>query len=86
MNNIYIGINIYISFFFRCNSESPALPTKEELGERIYETISKWYSDDEQAAKLTGMILEMNNNEIVELTQEEELLKNIVNKAEQALR
>ena len=32
------------------------------------------------------MILEMNNNEIVELTQEEELLKNIVNKAEQALR
>lgn len=45
------------------------------MGDKIFESILQWYPDEETAAKLTGMLLEINSNEIKKLTQEDKLLK-----------
>ena len=56
------------------------------MGEQIFEKILQWYPDEEIAAKLTGMLLEMNIEEIKKLTQENELLRCKASEAYQALR
>ncbi|CAB4002322.1 Embryonic polyadenylate-binding A [Paramuricea clavata] len=59
--------------------------SKTELGEKIFERILQWYMDEETTAKLTGMLLEMNIDEITKLTQEDELLKCKADEAFRAL-
>jgi hypothetical protein len=61
------------------------LASKTELGEQIFECILQWYPDEETTAKLTGMLLEMNVEEIEKLTQDNELLKCKANEAYTAL-
>lgn len=55
------------------------------MGEIIFERLLQWYTDDETTAKLTGMLLEMNINEVKKLTQNDELLKSKANEAYKAL-
>ena len=68
---------IVISSKLFCHSktteENPL--SKAELGDKIFERILQWYPDEKTTAKLTGMLLEMNINEIQKLMQEDELLK-----------
>ncbi|XP_028395402.1 uncharacterized protein LOC114519462 [Dendronephthya gigantea] len=59
--------------------------TKAEMGDKIFDRIQQWYPDDEMAAKLTGMLLEINSDEIKKLTQEDKLLKSKVDEAYHAM-
>ena len=69
----------------RSQTMDKRLPSKTELGEQVFEHMLQWYPDEEIAAKLTGMLLEMNIEEIKKLTQENELLRCKAKEAYQAL-
>lgn len=47
----------------------------EELGEKLFERILEWYVDEDTAAKLTGMLLEMNIDDIHQLIKDNDFLK-----------
>src|SRR5687768_12107468 len=48
---------------------------KRMLGERLYEEILKCIGSEVKTGKITGMILEMDNSEILNLLENEGLLK-----------
>jgi polyadenylate-binding protein len=56
---------------------------KTMLGEALFPKIQKLYPED--ASKLTGMLLEMDNAELVQMTEEEETLNDRVHTAYQVL-
>jgi len=64
-----------------------ALPQeqKQMLGERLYPLISRISMKDSDVGKITGMILEMENAEILMMLQDEELLQTKVNEAASVL-
>ncbi|XP_046855184.1 polyadenylate-binding protein-like [Xenia sp. Carnegie-2017] len=59
------------------NSEKEASSevSLEELGEKLFERILEWYVEEDTAAKLTGMLLEMNNDDIHQLIKDNDFLK-----------
>ena len=69
----------------RSQTTDKRMTSKTVLGDQIFEHILQWYPDEEIAAKLTGMLLEMNIEEIKKLTQENELLQCKANEAYQVL-
>lgn len=58
---------------------SPANSNKEMLGERLYNHIGKWYP--EMAGKITGMLLEIDNSELVSMMEDPDSLKAKVEEA-----
>ena len=54
-------------------------PTKQELGQRIYPTVHVKYP--ERAGKITGMILEMETDDIMELLDNSDLLQSKIEEA-----
>ena len=54
-------------------------PTKQELGQRIYPTVHVNYP--ERAGKITGMILEMETKDIMELLENPDLLNSKIEEA-----
>ncbi|PVU84869.1 hypothetical protein BB560_006587 [Smittium megazygosporum] len=56
---------------------------KSQLGEALYHIISK--TSEEQAGKITGMLLEMGNSEIVKLLRDEEALNAKITEALEVL-
>eukprot|EP00744_Colponema_vietnamica_P001400 GILI01002315.1.p1 GENE.GILI01002315.1~~GILI01002315.1.p1 ORF type:complete len:535 (+),score=140.40 GILI01002315.1:33-1637(+) len=57
---------------------------KNALGERLYAQIV--HIDQQQAAKITGMLLEMDNSEILSVLDDQALLRSKVDEAQQVLR
>ena len=53
----------------------------------IFAKVSTWYGgqDEEQTAKITGMILEMDKNDIMNVVNDDNLLKNKVDEARSVL-
>lgn len=49
------------------------------LGERLYDHIGKWYP--EMAGKITGMLLEIDNSELVSMINDQDSLKAKVEEA-----
>merc|ERR1719382_1059174 len=56
---------------------------KQMLGEKLFPAISKY--QPELAGKITGMMLEMDNSELLILLESEQQLRNKVNEALQVL-
>lgn len=54
---------------------------KQMLGERIYTLIDKMYGGRNDAGKITGMMLEMDNSELIMMLQDDELFRTKVNEA-----
>ena len=55
------------------------------LGERIYTLIDKMYGASNDAGKITGMMLEMENSELIMLLQDDELFRSKVQEAANVL-
>lgn len=51
------------------------------LGERIYTLIEKLYNGRADAGKITGMMLEMDNSELIMMLQDDELFRSKVSEA-----
>lgn len=60
-----------------------SLPTKEELGEEIYEIVSTSYP--EEAARITGMLLELDLEELQRLVDNPDHLKSRIEQAFRAM-
>uniref|UniRef100_A0A1I7V3P0 Polyadenylate-binding protein n=1 Tax=Caenorhabditis tropicalis TaxID=1561998 RepID=A0A1I7V3P0_9PELO len=54
---------------------------KQLLGERIYALIEKMFPNHKEAGKITGMMLEIDNAELIMMLQDVELFKNKVEEA-----
>mgnify|MGYP002062122163 CR=1 FL=1 len=59
---------------------------KQLLGERIYSLIEEMYGTNADVGKITGMMLEMDNAELIMIIQDNELFRNKVNEAAQVLK
>lgn len=59
---------------------------KQMLGERIYTLIDKMYGATNDAGKITGMMLEMENSELIMLLQDDELFRSKVQEAANVLK
>lgn len=57
---------------------------KQMLGERIFPMIVRMYNERD-AGKITGMLLEMDNSELLMMLENDELLRTKVNEAVQVL-
>lgn len=55
------------------------------LGERIYALIDKMYPNHKNAGKITGMILEIDNSELLMMLQDQELFRQRVDEADAVL-
>merc|ERR1712234_86345 len=62
---------------------APPQEQKQMLGERLFPLISVMYSD--LAGKITGMLLEIDNSELLHMLESHESLKTKVNEAIQVL-
>ena len=51
---------------------------KQLLGERIYSLIEEMYGTNADVGKITGMMLEMDNAELIMIIQDNELFRNKV--------
>lgn len=58
---------------------------KQMLGERIYTLIDKMYNGRNDAGKITGMMLEMDNAELIMMLQDDELFRQKVGEAANVL-
>lgn len=58
---------------------------KQMLGERIYTLIDKMYAGRNDAGKITGMMLEMDNSELIMMLQDDELFRTKVQEAANVL-
>lgn len=54
---------------------------KQLLGERIYALIDKMYPDHKDAGKITGMMLEIDNSELIMMLQDNDLFRSKVDEA-----
>ncbi|GMT31439.1 hypothetical protein PFISCL1PPCAC_22736 [Pristionchus fissidentatus] len=59
---------------------------KQMLGERIYSQIGRVYGDRSDVGKITGMMLEMDNSELIMMLQDPELFRSKVDEAAQVLK
>ncbi|GMT05256.1 hypothetical protein PENTCL1PPCAC_27430 [Pristionchus entomophagus] len=59
---------------------------KQMLGERIYSQIGRIYGDRSDVGKITGMMLEMDNSELIMMLQDPELFRSKVDEAAQVLK
>lgn len=53
---------------------------KQLLGERIYALIDKLYPGHKEAGKITGMMLEIDNSELIMMLQDQDLFRTKVHK------
>ncbi|CAI5454676.1 unnamed protein product [Caenorhabditis angaria] len=58
---------------------------KQLLGERIYAQIEKMFPGHKDAGKITGMMLEIDNSELIMMLQDEELFRSKVDEASAVL-
>ena len=54
---------------------------KQLLGERIYALIDKMYPEMKEAGKITGMMLEIDNSELVMMLHDNDLFRSKVQEA-----
>ncbi|KAF8385141.1 hypothetical protein PRIPAC_74283 [Pristionchus pacificus] len=59
---------------------------KQMLGERIYSQIGRVYGDRSDVGKITGMMLEMDNSELIMMLQDPDLFRSKVDEAAQVLK
>ena len=60
-------------------AQAPPSEQKQMLGERLFPLIQTWHS--ELAGKITGMLLEIDNSELVHMLEHQESLKAKVEEA-----
>merc|ERR1719263_507583 len=65
-------------------SGMPPAVQKQMIGERLFRQISRYHPDT--AAKLTGMMLEMDNSELLMLLESENRLRRQIEQAVEVLR
>ena len=58
---------------------------KQLLGERIYALIDRLYPGHKDAGKITGMMLEIDNSELIMMLQDMDLFKSKVEEASSVL-
>lgn len=66
-------------------SQAAPQEQKQLLGERIYALIDKMYPNHKNAGKITGMILEIDNSELLMMLQDQELFRQRVDEADAVL-
>lgn len=67
-------------------SQAAPQEQKQMLGERIYSMIEKIYGQRQDIGKITGMMLEMDNSELIMMLQDEEMFSQKVNEAATVLK
>lgn len=67
-------------------AQAPPQEQKQMLGERIFTLIEKIYGSRSDAGKITGMMLEMDNAELIMMLQDTELFRSKVTEAGQVLK
>ena len=65
--------------------EAPTAERKEILGERLYILIKATYADPELIGKITGMLLEMDDIDLLHMTKHQDILKSKVQEAVKVL-
>eukprot|EP00080_Pristionchus_pacificus_P000787 PDM60807.1 pab-1 [Pristionchus pacificus] len=67
-------------------TQTGIIEQKQMLGERIYSQIGRIYGDRSDVGKITGMMLEMDNSELIMMLQDPDLFRSKVEEAAQVLK